>query len=653
MSLKVTHKHSTAAGTPPAAGDLDVGELAINAADAEIYTKDSAGNIKKFANTDTTDAYGIANGVQFTQAGTGAVQRTVESKLQETVSVLDFIPPGTNTETTDCAVYLQAALDWLTAYTSTESGFSRGGRALYFPAGNYLTNSTLTIAPKASVTIYGDGPASMILGGNGLDAPIMVVGDANKLSVGVKISDLGFASGELNTTNSVCLVLRRHYNAVIENCTFDRAHTSIVFYAVGHSYIRGCELGRRGHTNAGGVKTGYGLVLDDDGADYGSGAGDGGSFGIHIDDCEFWGGGDNPDNFIKACILVRDIDGLYINNTHIYNAEHAIWVDPDGINRNTLTTIQVVNSYLDTCTGPHLLVSGQVRQAGNGNKVFGDFLFSNTYFRHSTNNHVKFDIDSASDFPLRNILFADSLFSDCSSESILNATFDGGKIDGYKISDCTFDGCAKAGGLAVIQDFLMGDVAIGGCRFIDTANRMVAPALACLYMNTDLGADLSIGENEYLIETTLEEPAYFGPFKTTMRSFELSARKSTLGGVATIDRTYDAVVPASGNALLAVIDVNFNFAGVCEYTIIGNDQNGAGLGHHAAHGYFSFRRPPTGNTAFYNSTVAFEHKEGTLATNTVTIGSFDPNVHIRIDNTLSNECRYTAICRIVQRFVET
>ena len=86
MSLKITHKYSTAAGTPPASGDIDVGEIAINAADAELYTKDNAGNVRKFQNTTT----GTADGLQFTQAGTGAVQRTVESKLQDVVSVLDF-----------------------------------------------------------------------------------------------------------------------------------------------------------------------------------------------------------------------------------------------------------------------------------------------------------------------------------------------------------------------------------------------------------------------------------------------------------------------------------------------------------------------------------------------------------------------------------
>jgi len=87
MTLKVIHKHGTTAGTPPVASDLDVGELAINAADAEIYTKDTNGNVKKFANAETTENSASVN---FTQAGTGAVERTVESKLKDTVSVEDF-----------------------------------------------------------------------------------------------------------------------------------------------------------------------------------------------------------------------------------------------------------------------------------------------------------------------------------------------------------------------------------------------------------------------------------------------------------------------------------------------------------------------------------------------------------------------------------
>ena len=131
MTYKIIHKNSTASGTPPASGDLDVGELAINAADAELYTKDTNGVVRTLsANT-------------FTQDGTGAVQRTVESKLQDVVSVKDFgaVGDGSNDDTAE----IQAALDSIS---------STGGKVV-IPRGKYKLTSTITI--PAYVTLEGEG----------------------------------------------------------------------------------------------------------------------------------------------------------------------------------------------------------------------------------------------------------------------------------------------------------------------------------------------------------------------------------------------------------------------------------------------------------------------------------------------------------------
>ena len=97
----------------------------------------------------------------FIQAGTGAEQRTVENKLQDYVSLKDFIPEGTNTVTANCAPYLQAAVDHC----------ELNGKTLFIPAGAYRITSPIRTGKVAGITIVGEHQyASTILfegeGGN-------------------------------------------------------------------------------------------------------------------------------------------------------------------------------------------------------------------------------------------------------------------------------------------------------------------------------------------------------------------------------------------------------------------------------------------------------------------------------------------------------
>jgi hypothetical protein len=81
-----------------------------------------------------------ASNVSYDPSGTGAVTTTVQAKLRQTVSVLDF---GANTTpgTTDMTAAIQAAVN--AAYR------------VYIPAGTYKVTSTITL--KAGTYIYGDG----------------------------------------------------------------------------------------------------------------------------------------------------------------------------------------------------------------------------------------------------------------------------------------------------------------------------------------------------------------------------------------------------------------------------------------------------------------------------------------------------------------
>lgn len=87
-------------------------------------------------------------------SGTGAVARTVQAKLRDAVSVLDFIPTALHagivarTNATDLTAYIQAAIDAIGA----------DGGLLYFPAGKYLIKSGLL--PLAFQTL--EGPRSTV-----------------------------------------------------------------------------------------------------------------------------------------------------------------------------------------------------------------------------------------------------------------------------------------------------------------------------------------------------------------------------------------------------------------------------------------------------------------------------------------------------------
>ncbi|MFL6863364.1 MAG: glycosyl hydrolase family 28-related protein, partial [Allosphingosinicella sp.] len=83
--------------------------------------------------------------VTFAQSGTGAVTRTVESRLRDTVSVMDFgaVADGT----TDDQPAIQAAIDFLCG---------EGGGILFFPPGVYYCDSELGW-DSAPVTLQGSG----------------------------------------------------------------------------------------------------------------------------------------------------------------------------------------------------------------------------------------------------------------------------------------------------------------------------------------------------------------------------------------------------------------------------------------------------------------------------------------------------------------
>lgn len=88
----------------------------------------------------------------FTQAGTGAVTRTIEGRLRETVSVKDYGAVGNGVA--DDTTAFTNALNYLASRITSDVG----GGVLYVPQGIYRLSQALAL-PR-TVGIVGDGPVS-------------------------------------------------------------------------------------------------------------------------------------------------------------------------------------------------------------------------------------------------------------------------------------------------------------------------------------------------------------------------------------------------------------------------------------------------------------------------------------------------------------
>jgi hypothetical protein len=103
-------------------------------------------------NTDTLNG-SAASAITYNQGGTGAQDRTVKAKLQETVSVKDFGAVGDGV--TDDTAAIQAALDASATGANSTSNFS-----VYIPAGTYIHTG---ISIEGGTHVFGDGHTATVL----------------------------------------------------------------------------------------------------------------------------------------------------------------------------------------------------------------------------------------------------------------------------------------------------------------------------------------------------------------------------------------------------------------------------------------------------------------------------------------------------------
>jgi hypothetical protein len=105
--------------------------------------------------------------VSYTPAGTGAVTRTVQDKLRETISVKDFGAKGDGVN--DDTAEIQAAVNAAATFGSA----SNYGATVFFPSGKYLISSTIDLPGAQYVSLIGEGRSSVISWSAGASSDVM------------------------------------------------------------------------------------------------------------------------------------------------------------------------------------------------------------------------------------------------------------------------------------------------------------------------------------------------------------------------------------------------------------------------------------------------------------------------------------------------
>jgi len=188
------------------------------------YSKLALSN--SIVNADVNASAGIvATKLAFTQAGTGAVARTVDSKFKDTVSVKDFGAVGDGV--TDDRLAIQAALN--------------ASRSVYFPTPTVSYYITDSVSPLANTTIFGDGAASHIQVIDGTVNCFYLNGVS-----GVVVRDLKISTKlQTNATAYKCAVLMANEcrNCLVENIgVFNWGHWGVAIFSSSNCVVRGCRF---------------------------------------------------------------------------------------------------------------------------------------------------------------------------------------------------------------------------------------------------------------------------------------------------------------------------------------------------------------------------------------------------------------------------
>jgi hypothetical protein len=308
------------------------------------YSKLALSN--SIVNADVNASAGITAGkLSFTQAGTGATARTIDSKLKDAVSVKDFGAVGDGT--TNDAASIQATIDAV---------YAAGGGTVGIPEGIYYIGTTSIYCRYANISIVGSGGASVLKTSAAMTTPALYWGDGstvprpqNSVLMGIAID--GNSSSNVNAHGIYCWSsLATIRDCFVRNC----GGAGMYFYQswsmwVEFNQIYGCNPGAyigqecnnfTFFSNEVNWAAGHGIVLN-------------GGHGVRIqnngvEECQRYG------LYVlgNAASAIREV--VYEGNYHERNGKNAsypyeIYADKSG---SEISGLRIRNNYLTNNQSP-------------------------------------------------------------------------------------------------------------------------------------------------------------------------------------------------------------------------------------------------------------------------------------------------------------
>jgi hypothetical protein len=273
-----------------------------------------------------------ATDINYNEGATGAVTRTLESKLQESVSVLDFGADPTGI--TDSTSALQNAIN------------AAVNKKLYIPAGTYIIQ-TLSLKVPSNITIYGDG----------IGRTILKVGNSASVPTSGAIFNNSNIPANVLTVNSTTL----NTNITISDMTLDGNKANNVggyLYAVYFVGVSNITLKNVRAQNT----TGQGLQLNF-------------TDKVQILNCE--GDANNADAIQLADSMGYLIDGCKVTNCGDYGIEVGHGLFPNSAAYSTGSGT-ISNNIVSGCTNFGIAARGQINTNNPNNKpIVGTVIIGN------------------------------------------------------------------------------------------------------------------------------------------------------------------------------------------------------------------------------------------------------------------------------------